>query len=138
MSHEHEVSTADPDWPPADALEPRAESCPEFLDRARRILAGDIRPEDYLPVPESVRREVDEYLASVEREIGGPVTAAGRQQVLNDATYHFHHAADTTLTKNTDRGVLVLAVGSEQIYQVCRHFNPDYRSGFVHQSVITG
>lgn len=117
MSHEHETLSADA-AAAAPGEEARPEVLPDFLARAARILAGDVRPDDYLPVPDSVRREVDEYLASVEREIGGPVTPSGRQQVLNDATYYFHYAAETTISKKTDHGVLVLADRDEQFWPV--------------------
>jgi hypothetical protein len=50
MAHEHETPTDGSD-PTSPTEEPhttlRPEQRPDFLERARRILGGDIRPEDY-------------------------------------------------------------------------------------------
>src|SRR4051812_40945057 len=60
VSHEHETPI---DSDPAAAhdaatTELRPEARPDFLDRARRILGGDVRPDDYLPVTAEVESRV--------------------------------------------------------------------------------
>ena len=143
MAHDHD--------PPADGvsavtdaptvsgarIEPRPEARPDFLDRARRILAGDIRPEDYLPVPDEVRQAVADHLRPIEAELGGEVTLEAKRHLLNEWTLLHHHDGENVLAKYTDRGVLVLAAGSQQMYQVRQHFNPDARSGFALMSPST-
>ncbi len=114
--------------PPRAAVPPKRE--PAFLERAKRILAGDIRPEDYRPVPDCVVREADEYLAELRREQGITATPEAREQMIRDRTFQYHHRYNTVLVKQTDRGVLILAVGDEQIGAVMQKFNPDYRDGF--------
>src|SRR5690348_4599871 len=55
MSHEHETLT---DGSPATTEPAPGEGEPAFLARARRILGGDVRPEDYLPVTPEVQARV--------------------------------------------------------------------------------
>ena len=124
----------DLDPPPAGAAvtaapaAPRAE--PDDLARARRILGGDIRPDDYLPEPEEVRRDAAEHIRQIEEEHGFETAPEAVRHLLNEWTLLHHHDGDTVLAKYTDRGVLVLAAGSQRIYQINQQFDPDYRSGF--------
>ena len=48
--------------PESAAVPPASDREPAFLVRARRILGGDIRPEDYLPVTPEVQRRVDLFM----------------------------------------------------------------------------
>lgn len=100
---------------------------PAFLARARRILAGDVRPDDYLPVPDVVRAEVGRYLAALPFE----ASEAGARELLHQWTFQFHHGKDVVLARTTERGALVLAVGYEQIGAVRARFETDHRTGFV-------
>jgi hypothetical protein len=65
VSHDPETAAADVTAPISEAApaEARPEARPDFLDRARRILAGDIRPDDYLPVTPEVEARVQRDLA---------------------------------------------------------------------------
>ncbi|MCI0703205.1 MAG: hypothetical protein L0241_19170 [Planctomycetia bacterium] len=129
MSHEHESSEAgtSPTTAEVPAEPSRTE---EMLERAKRILAGDIRPEDYLPVTPELMHDLDEYCKHLETESGIVATAEARQRMLNDWTLQFHHGGTNVLARYTDRGVLVLAAGNDQIGKVRQHLNPDYRHGF--------
>lgn len=108
-------------------LDTPAPAEPAFLARARRILLGDVRPDDYLPVPDEVRAEVKRYLATLPFE----ASDAGARELLLQWTFQFHHAKDVVLARTTDRGVLVLAVGYDQIGAVRARFETDHRTGFV-------
>jgi hypothetical protein len=64
VSHEHETPADGGTSAPESATsEPRPEARPDFLDRARRILSGDVRPDDYLPVTPEVESRVARDLA---------------------------------------------------------------------------
>ena len=81
-----------------------------MLARARRILAGDIRPEDYLPVPAEVSEGVAELLAPFGK---GKVSRKYTQRLLNDWTLSYHHGGQDLLCKPTEQGVIVLALGEQ-------------------------
>ena len=82
----------------------------KVLDRVRRILAGDIRGEDYLPVPDEVVRAVEDYLKQVEEDGHFTTTAKAKQHLLNEWTFLHHHSKHVVLARFTDRGVIVLAM----------------------------
>jgi|GEM_PF-4308223 hypothetical protein len=123
MAHHLEPPPAAPH--PTDTPAPAE---PAYLARARRILAGDVRTEDYLPVPDSVRAEVKQYLATLPFE----ATEAGERELLFDWVFQHHHARDVVLARTTERGVLVLAVGLDQIGPVLERFVIDHHTGFVY------
>lgn len=130
MSHAHETPTAG--RPAAD--EPTQRREPEFLARARRILGGDIRPDDYLPVTPEVESPVardfafaaDHVRKRVEagrapagstfdpsaRFDGVGLTLAARQR--NDYLLSVHYAEQYLAYVEDEQGVIVLAVGPEQ------------------------
>lgn len=135
MSHEPntpepptETATAAPEAP-VGAGEP----VPDFVARAARILSGDVRPEDYLPVPDEVRAAVADSARQLEAENGFPVSDAEKRRWLSNWTLWHHHPDDVVLVRHTDRGVLVLAVGDAQMYQLRLRlgFTGDHRYGFV-------
>lgn len=121
MAHDLEPPPAAPN--PTDTPAPAE---PAFLARARRILAGDVRPDDYLPVPDTVRAEVKKYLATLPFE----VTPAAERTLLNQWVLQHHHANNVIFARVTDRGVLVLAVGDPDISVVYQRLAPDHTSGF--------
>ena len=131
-----------PDGPPDWYVEatqpaPPPEPDPAVLKRAERILGGDVHPEDYLPVPEAVRTAVVEHLRTIEADHGFTTAPEAVRQLLNEWTLLHHHDGNTVLAKYADHGVLVLAAGGQQIYQIKQHFNPDSRSGFALMSPST-
>ena len=130
----------EPEWwreAPEAKPKPQREPSPDFLERAKRILSGEVRPEDYLPEPDEVQKAVTEHLRPIETELGAEVTLEAVRHLLNEWTLLHHHDGENVLAKYTDRGVLVLAAGGQQIYQVKQHFNPDSRSGFALMSPST-
>jgi hypothetical protein len=104
---------------------------PAYLSRARRILSGDVRADDYLPVPDSVRAAVDADFRQFAREYGTEATPEAYRFALNRAVLDHYHAYDVVLARLTDDGVLVLAVTDELIWPVReRLLAADWR-GFV-------
>ena len=83
-----------------------------MLARAKRILSGDIRSEDYLHTPDEVADTVHEMLAQFGE---GRVSREFTRRMLNDWTLSFHHGAQLVACQRTDRGVIVFAVGTKQI-----------------------
>ena len=128
----HEPNPSDVGSEPVAVVEPPAEPGgpePAFVARARRILAGDVRPDDYLPVPDEVRAAAADFIRQVETEHGFEVTDEAKQRTLNDWTLFHHHDGVNVLARYTPHGVLVLAAGDQQIRQVNQRFDP-YRRGF--------
>jgi hypothetical protein len=96
---------------------------PDFLDRARRILGGDIRPEDYLPVTEEVRRSVvrsmDYYR---ERGKGQELAPEVEPRQLLEELLSFHHGGQNIVFTQAPDGIVVLAVGLDQMKAVLSTF----------------
>lgn len=122
MAHDLEAPPGAPN--PTDTPAPAE---PAYLARARRILSGDVRADDYLPVPNSVRTEVKQYLATLPFQ----ATESGERELLYSWVFQYHHANDVVLARTTEHGVLVLAVGLDQIGPVRERFTIDHRTGFV-------
>jgi hypothetical protein len=111
--------------PPTAANGTPAAAEPAFLARARRVLAGDIRPEDYLPVTPEVRDRVERDLAYIREHVrraaeAGRIPAAFEPaestavRQRNDWLLSFHHGGQNVACIENDTGVIVLAVGLEQ------------------------
>lgn len=115
--------------PTANGAHPAPEADP-LLARAGRILAGDVRDDDYLPVPAELLRELDEHYRQAAEETGFDASPAIRQNTLNNWTLDHHHDGNVVLARFTDLGVIVLAAGHPDIYRVRMAYNTDYRSGF--------
>lgn len=82
------------------------------LARARRILAGEIRPGDYLPVPDDVIAFVD----AAEAQGGVKMLPEYRQLMIDDLVLQHHHAGDIVLCRYTADGVIVLAAGPDHVH----------------------
>ena len=115
----------DPAAPPAAPDPPAAE--PAFLARARRILAGDVRPDDYLPVTPEVRHRVDLFLEWARvRGNGVPLAPGVEAKQERVETLSFHHGGVNVAYLEDDAGVIVLGVGLEQSGYVARNLlTPD-------------
>lgn len=93
------------------------------LARAERILRDGHLPADVLPIPQHVRAEA-------ERELGlRPVPPAEFWKSLLDATLRHHHAGQQLVTLRLPKGVVVLAVGRDEVAAFLAHFGPERRSG---------
>jgi hypothetical protein len=124
MSHEHETPTSGPGAGPT-AEEPsatlRPEMRPDFLDRASRILSGDVRPDDYLPGTPEVEARVQRDLAFATDHIR-KIRAAAVVEIdpsvpirqRNDWLLSLYYGGQNIAYIENDSGVIVLAVGLEQ------------------------
>jgi hypothetical protein len=89
-------------------------STPEIeamLARARRILGGDVRPDDYLPVTPEIRAAADFEMAYVRGHMKiEPLPEVVARQ-LRDWILSFHHAGQDIAFISNEKGVVVLADG---------------------------
>jgi hypothetical protein len=106
-------------------------SDPTFFARARRILGGDIRPEDYLPVPEIVRSALANEETRLRDIKGFKISAEFRTRMCNDWALQFIYGGQPLACRRTDAGVIVFAIGTEEIRTLLERFpRPDQRSVF--------
>lgn len=104
---------------------------PAFLARARRILTGDIRPDDYLTITPEVRRRVESCLQAADaRSNGQPLAPEVEPRQVRLELLSFHHGGQNVAYIEDDRGIVVLAVGLEQSSALIETF-PDKVSGRV-------
>lgn len=116
---------------PTDAVEPAANghaARPDLaaaLARARRILEGDIRPEDYLPVTAEVKRLTDremDWARTRGRNAGytGELDPAveRRQLVDNLLLVHCRHQHIAYIKNET--GIVVVITGLDEIGEMLR------------------
>jgi hypothetical protein len=122
VSDESDTRTPESD---AATSPPSPQTEPAFLARARRILGGDIRPDDYLPVTPEVQACVDRDLAFIRDHIrrqyeAGRIPAVYELdpstpiQQRNEWLLSFHHGRQNIACIVNDTGVIVLAVGLDQ------------------------
>lgn len=97
----------------------------DFLARARRVLAGDVRPDDYLPVTPEVRRAVDGAMAYYrERGKGQALAPEVEPWQLQNELLSFHYGGENIVYTELPDGVVVLAVGLEQMKEVLTTLGP--------------
>jgi hypothetical protein len=124
MSDDANTLTPEPQTSPANEAA-SVGSEPAFLTRARRILAGTIHPDDYLPVTPEVQAAVDRDMAFVREHIKNAAVSGRIREVYepdpavpirqrNDWLLSFHHGGQNIACIENDTGVIVLAVGLEQ------------------------
>jgi hypothetical protein len=88
---------------------------PAMLDRARRILTVGPRPEEYLPVTDEVRdtlTRAETYLLTTR---GVEFEDARRRDMLRKELLSFHYGERFIAYRPTNEGVVVLAVGEDQV-----------------------
>lgn len=98
---------------PESPADPQPE--PAFITRARRILTGDIRPDDYLEVTPEVRRRVKLSMDYAIARLNGqqPAPEVEPRQIRQE-TLSFHHGGDSVAYIEDERGIIILGVGPEQ------------------------
>jgi hypothetical protein len=82
---------------------------PFKVSEVTRILSGDIRPEDYLPVTE----EIKEFVSKEEARVGVQMLPEARQNLHSELALQLNHRDQEVLVKHTPSGVIVLAAGSD-------------------------
>jgi len=103
----------------------------EILARAERILGGDIRPEDYLPVTDEIESVVQQSIRTlVKYQPEIIVNDEGTELLRRDTTLGYYCGGKSVLARSGDGGVIVLAMGGENVQFVYRHVSPDKWAGF--------
>jgi hypothetical protein len=131
MSHEHDGPTAGTASAPDEPHAPPTATGAAMLARARRVLTGDVRPDDHLPVTPEVR-------AAAEFEMGY-VRSHMKVEPLPEVVAHqlrgwllsFHHGGENILFVEDDKGVIVLAAGLEQIGALVRDIPDELQHGLI-------
>src|SRR5438477_425652 len=120
---EDDAETLTPE-PESAAVPPASDREPAFLVRARRILGGDIRPEDYLPVTPEVQRRVDLFMDWARSRAQGqpPPLPEVETRQLRMELLSYHHGGENIAYIEDDKGILVLGVGLAQAGQIVRTF----------------
>lgn len=97
---------------------------PAFLTRARRILSGNIRPDDYLPVTPEVRQRVDLFMDWARARANGQPPPLPEVEVrqLRTELLSFHHGGVNIAYIEDEKGIVVLGVDLEQSGAVLRAF----------------
>lgn len=100
------------------------------LEYVARVLGGGARDEDYLPVPDEVRRGValDMEVARA-RAPGMEFVPEVEARQLRQRLLAFHHDFQNIAYLEDDRGIIVLAVGGEEVGQLIDHFPNRYEAG---------
>jgi hypothetical protein len=91
------------------------------VQRAVRILSGNIRPEDYLPVSD----DIIAFVADGEARGGVTMLPEYRQRMISDLALQAHHAGNIVLSRHTSEGVIVLALGANEIDRILESLPPD-------------
>jgi hypothetical protein len=120
-------------WPDTATVASAILQEPAFLTRARRVLSGDIRPDDYLCPPDELVREVEAHYQRVAEESGVVASDEARRRTLADWTLSHYYGGQLVLRRLTDQRVIVLAVGPNEVGAVEEVFGVDARSGFVRE-----
>lgn len=93
-----------------------------MVERAERILSGDIRPEDYLPVTPEVTAGVELDKWFVRTEYGFSMTAEAERRQLNQHLLRVHHPGQQVVCVRDEKGTIILASGLEEYPQFIRVF----------------
>jgi hypothetical protein len=119
------VTDPAPAAPPAEAP----------LDRARRILSGDVRPDDYLPVTPEVLRLANRVVEAGRervRSAGIPdVDPAWAREVLFDHILLVHCKNQHVAYLRDDHGIIVLMTGLDEYARMFRELPSELWSGRV-------
>src|SRR5579872_494008 len=89
--------------------------------RASRILSGDIQPDDYLPISNDILA----FVADAEARTGVQMLSEYRQKMISELALQAHHAGNIVLTHHTANGVIVIAVGVDEIDRILESLPPD-------------
>jgi hypothetical protein len=106
--------------PPGDQFSKQTEAETTIL-RAVRTLSGDIRKEDYLPVSD----DIIAFVADAEARGGVAMLPEYRQRMISDLALQALHAGNIVLSRHTSEGVIVLALGADEIDRVLESLPPD-------------
>ena len=105
---------------------------PEFPVRARRILCGDRRPEDYLQVTPDVQKLVERDMAFLRVKVNGrfELDDSAEQRQTRQYLLEAYHDGESIGVIEDDTGVIVLAVGRDQFRAILASFPYEMRRGY--------
>lgn len=126
--------TADvPDDRPADpvlAEDARAAHLRAVVARALRIFADGPRDDDYVPIPDRSRADMDWHIAGIKERTGFVVNDADRRRMYNNQALHDLYGGRYIATLWTDRGVVVLGVGGDEVSAIYAAAPPSALTAF--------
>jgi hypothetical protein len=90
---------------------PRDES---VMDRAKRILGGDIRPDDYLTLPTDAAAKVEwEFATALQLRPGAVLTETEKLRIRQNRALEYHYGGRWVEALRTPEGVIALATGED-------------------------
>jgi hypothetical protein len=92
-----------------------AEVLDALLSRARRVLSGEARIEDYLPVTAEVREATDRDLAFARDRVQGQLAPEVEARQLRQRLLSAYYDGQDIAYTEDERGLIVLAVGLAQV-----------------------
>ncbi len=94
--------------------------------RAARVLSGDLRPSDYLPVTDRVRFLTDREMVYARERLKGvePDPCVERRQ-LHQNLLLVHHPEEHVGYLEDDTGIVVVVTGLDAIAEFIRTVEPD-------------
>lgn len=124
MSHDETPTAGSGPAPAAEEppVAPRPEARPDFLERATRILGGDVRPEDYLSVPPEVVTVVEGEVARLRTQEGIEVSDDFRTRLVNEWVLQYCYGGKPVACQRSEFGVVIFAVGAADIQRFLGHF----------------
>ena len=126
MTDDAPIPLVDPADLPRPPTEPPNPAFAAVIERANRILRGDIHPEEYLPVTWVVQHRLEgeldcrRFLAR-RRDLDPQIERECLAQVL----LHVHCLNQEVAYIQDERGVVILADGWDQIGEIMRHVSRD-------------
>ena len=87
------------------------------------------RPGNLLSVPPEVAEHVEKEAARAQAEHGFTLTPEAKQLMLNDGTLDWYYRDQWVSYRETPQGVVVLAVGLEEMGELARRLTAEERAG---------
>jgi len=104
---------------------------PALLDRARRIFTVGPQPEEYLPIPDEVRDVLTRAEAYLLDTRGVEFEDARRRDMLHKEVLSFYYGEQFIAYRPTAEGVVVLAVGEDQVTALVQELPDDLSTEIV-------
>lgn len=103
---------------------------PGYIEFVTRVLRDGPRDEDYLPVPDEVRRRVARDMAYARSRLAGVEPAPGVEAGQLEMHLLIHHYPLVNVVYFVDeRGVVVVAAGLEEVYRFSHEVPRRLREG---------
>jgi hypothetical protein len=115
----------------SDSADPPPGPFADLIARARRILEHGPKDDDYLPIPDQSRQDMDWHIAEIKARDGFVVNDTDRLWMYVNQALHDLYGGRDVITLRTDRGVVVLAAGPDEVNALLDAVPPDGRNGTV-------